>query len=215
MDTGTASSGNDRGAPCLQEEDDDDHDQRDRFQQRMDDGLDRGADELRGVVDDVVFDIVGHVHLDLFHHRADVVGDLDGVRARSLEDGNGDGRLVVQQRPQRIIRRAQLDPGDVAQPHDLAVRAGLHDDLAELLLIGEAALGVDRELEIEAFDARRGADDAGGGLHVLGADFVDDVARRQAVFGHLLRVEPDAHGIIARAEQLDVADAVARGPAGP
>ena len=77
------------------------------------------------------------------------------------------------------------------------LRAGLDDDVAELLLVLQAALRIDRELQVDARQARRGADDAGRGLHVLRADLVDDVAGREAALGDLLRIEPDAHGIVA------------------
>jgi hypothetical protein len=40
------------------------------------------------------------------------------------------------------------------------------------------------------------------------ADRGDDVVGGQAALGDLLRVEPDAHGVVARAEQLHVADAL-------
>ncbi len=93
--------------------------------------------------------------------------------------------------------------------------AGLDDDVAELLLALQPALRVDRELQVEARQRRRGADDAGGGLHVLRADLVDDVAGRQAALGDLLRVEPDAHRVVAGAEQLHLADARRCAPAGP
>ena len=52
------------------------------------------------------------------------------------------------------------------------------------------------------------ADLAGGDLHVLLADRVDDVLRRQAAGLELLRVEPDPHAVVAGAEDVDVADAV-------
>ncbi len=44
----------DRSTPCLQEQDDDENDERDGFEQRVDDLLDRGANELRRIIDDLV-----------------------------------------------------------------------------------------------------------------------------------------------------------------
>ena len=55
---------NDRGAPGLQEQDDDQHHERDRFEQRVHHRFDRGAHELRRVVDDLVVDAIGHCLLD-------------------------------------------------------------------------------------------------------------------------------------------------------
>ena len=59
------------------------------------------------------------------------------------EDGDGNRRRVVQARAQRVVLGGQLDPGDVAKPGELAFAAGLDDDLAELLLVEQTALGVD------------------------------------------------------------------------
>jgi len=56
--------------------------------------------------------------------------------------------------------------------------------------------------------ARRSADHAGRGLHVLAADGGHHIARREAVVRDLLRIEPDAHRVVARAEKLNVADPV-------
>ena len=51
------------------------------------------------------------------------------------------------------------------------------------------------------------ADGAGGNLHVLLADGADDVAGGQVAGGEFVRVEPDAHRIVARAENPHVARA--------
>ncbi len=58
---------------------------------------------------------------------------------------------------------------------------------------------------------RRLVDGAGGNLHVGGAQGRDHVAGGQAARLHLGGVEPDPHGIVARAEHDRVADAVDTG----
>ena len=199
---------NDRGAPGLQEQDHHQHHQRDRLQQRVDDGLDRGAHELGRVVDDLVGHALRHVLLDLGHGGADVVGNLQRVGAGRLEDRDRHRLLVVEQRAQAVFGGAELDARDVAQPHDFAARAGLDHDVAELLLVRKPAFGVDGQLQVDAPDVRGGADHAGGGLDVLRLDRLDDVARGQPVLGGLLRIDPDPHRIVAGAVELDVADAV-------
>jgi hypothetical protein len=50
-------------------------------------------------------------------------------------------------------------------------------------------------------------------LDVLLADGPHHVAGRQSVLGHLLRVQPDAHRIVARAEQPDLPDPLDAGQA--
>ncbi len=48
--------------------------------------------------------------------------------------------LVVQQRAQRIFRRAEFDAGNVAQAGDFAVLTRFDDDVAELLFAIKAGL---------------------------------------------------------------------------
>ena len=54
---------------------------------------------------------------------------------------------------------------------------------------------------------RRVADAAGGDVHVLLAQRVDDVARREPARGQPHRIQPDAHRELALAEDHDVGDA--------
>ena len=71
----------------------------------------------------------------------------------------------------------------------------------------QPALRVDLQFEIHGAGDRLLADGARGHLHILLADGADHVAGGQIPRGDLVRVEPDAHGIIARAENPDVARA--------
>ena len=75
--------------------------------------------------------------------------------------------LLLSSERKRVLGSAKLDARDVAQARHLAVRAGFDDDVAEFFFAREAALRVDRKLEVEVGQRRRCADDAGGGLHVL------------------------------------------------
>ena len=47
-----------------------------------------------------------------------------------------------------VVRAAELDAADVAHAHERAVRVGAHDDVGELLGLGQPALGLDVELEL-------------------------------------------------------------------
>ena len=85
--------------------------------------------------------------------------------------------------------------------------AGLDDDVLELLDIlqpaGEGEVGLERPVG----DRRRG-ELAAGDLQVLGPDRRQHVARGHSEIGDLVGIEPQPHRVIARAENLDVADAV-------
>ena len=90
-----------------------------------------------------------------------------------------------------------------------AVGVGLEDDVGELLGVGRAGPAcVIVNWNTWPVGDRRLADLAGGDLHVL----LRDGARRRRVAvrlrdGHLLRVEPEPHAVVALAEVGDVADA--------
>ena len=77
---------------------------------------------------------------------------------------------------------------------------GAHHDLAELLGLDQAPARGDGVDDALARRRRLGADLPGGVLRVLRAHRVGDVGGRDAEARHLLRVEPDAHRVVARAE---------------
>ena len=120
--------------------------------------------------------------------------------------GRGHGRLVVEQGAQGVLLGAEFQARQVAEPHDRAVRVALDDDLSELLGALQAALDVDRQLNLNAFVIGRAADLAGGDLDVLAAHRVQHLVGGQILLGDLVRVEPQAHGVVARAEQAHLAD---------
>ena len=132
-DTGMASDRNDRGAPGLQEQDDDETTSTTASNKRLDHLVDRCLDELGRVVDDRIVEAGREVLLQLLHRRLDRGRGGQRVRARPLEDDEGGRGLVVEIGVDRVVLRAELDAGDVAHAHDRAVRLGAHDDVAELL----------------------------------------------------------------------------------
>jgi hypothetical protein len=120
-----------------------------------------------------------------------------------LKDGQSHRGLAVQGAALVLALGAEFDAGHVAQPRDLPGRAGLDDDLAELL-------GLD---VLEILSLRHGglADLAGGDLHVLLAQGGDDVRGREVMLGHAVRIEPDAHAVVLLAQIGDVAHAFQSG----
>ncbi len=143
----------------------------------------------------------------LVHGLAHRARHLERVRARRLEDAHRDRVLVVEHRAQRVAARRQLDARDVAEARDLSAGAGLDDDVAELVLGGQPAARVDGQREVDRAVHGHAADHAGRDLHVLVADGADDVGRRQAARRDLVGIEPDAHGVVAGAEDHHLAHA--------
>jgi hypothetical protein len=95
-----------------------------------------------------------------------------------------------------------VDAAEILEQDFLAVGAGLDDDVVKFRFGDQAALGVDLQFERGRRAHGRLADGAGRHLDVLFADGRDHIARSQAARGDFLRVEPDAHGVVARPEKL-------------
>ena len=102
---------------------------------------------------------------------------------------------------------AELDAGDVLDAQHAARAAGAHDDLAEFLRLDQAPGGGDCVNDCLAGRGGFGADLARGVLRVLRADRGGDVGGRDAELRHLVRVQPDAHRVVARAEYRHVGQA--------
>jgi hypothetical protein len=102
--------------PVLQENEDYENDQQDRDQQRNQNFLDRGADEVRSVEGDLIRVAGRHRLRNLRHRGAHVLRDLQRVGRRFAEDREDDGRAAVVARRRDVVLRTELDLGDVTQP---------------------------------------------------------------------------------------------------
>ena len=198
----------DRGAPGLQEQDHDDHDQPDRLVDRLDHLVDRFADELGRVVHDVVAQALGERLRELRHGRLEAVRGGERVGARLLEDQQRHRCALIEIAVGAVVLGAELDPRDVAHTRDPAVGIVLDHDVGELARIDQPAERLDVELEGALMRHRRLVEHAGGHLDVLRLQRLDDLAGGQVARGDPVGIEPDPHGVVARAEDLDVADAV-------
>ena len=198
----------DRRAPGLQEQDHDNDDQDHGFEQGRDDGVDGGLDEGRGVVDDRVVEARREGLLQPFHLGDDRVRGREGIGPRALEDAERGGRLVVEVGVQRVVLRAQLDAGDVAQARHRPVRLGADHDVLELLGRTQPPQGADRQGEPARRHRRGLVDRACRHLEVGRPQRQHDFAGRQVARGDPRGIEPDAHRVVAAAEHQHVADAV-------
>src|SRR5262249_30003872 len=129
------------------------------------------------------------------------------------EDRQAGGDLAVELEVLVLVAGAQLGAGHVPEIRDLALRAGLKNDVGELFRLDEPAERAEGVLKILPARHGRLADLAGGDLHVLLAQNADDVGGGQVARGELVGVEPDAHAVVAAAEDEDIADAVEAGEA--
>ncbi len=91
---------------------------------------------------------------------------------------------------------AQLRPSHIAHPHDGAVRVDAQRDGGELLRGLEQVLDDNGSVQPLPFQRRHPAELAGGNLHVIGLQSLDDIFHGQTVISQFIRIEPDPHGIL-------------------
>ena len=170
--------------------------------------VDRLLDELGRVVLHVVAQARRETLCQLGHGRQHLFGGGQGVGARALEDQKGYRWTLVQIAVGIVVLGAELDPGDVADACHPAVALGLDHDVLEFLRVAQAPERLDVQLEGALLWDRRLVQDARSDLYVLPAQRRQHVAGREVARRRLVRIEPDAHRIVARAEHPHVADTV-------
>ena len=106
---------------------------------------------------------------------------------------------------------AEFNARDVLQTHHRAVVVFANDDVAEFFFGYEPALRGDGIGEFLAVRGRRAAHETGGIGGVLRIDGADDIIDRQVEFCQLVRLDPEAHGILAGTEDIDVGNALQLG----
>src|SRR6185312_12076459 len=102
-----------------------------------------------------------------------------------------------------VVFRAKLRVADVFEQHQAAGRV-LDDDFVEFLGAGESAHHAHRNLKFLIGVGRRLPELASGNFDVLLLKRADDVRCSKPAGGHTDRVEPEAHGVAALAENADV-----------
>ncbi|EXI75602.1 MAG: hypothetical protein AW07_00913 [Candidatus Accumulibacter sp. SK-11] len=195
---------NDRRPPALQEEIDDEEDEQHRLGQRLQNFLDRHADEARRVVGNGVAESLGEAWLQLVERLQDALRDRERVGAGRQEDADERRRLAVVAAVELVVARTEFDARDIAETDTRAVRIGANDDRGELRGVGEAPLRGDRVDQILSLADWRLADLAGGELCVLLVDRPRHVAGSQLQLRQSVRLQPDAHGVVLGAEDLHV-----------
>ena len=131
---------------------------------------------------------------------------LHRVAAGELVDRHDRARFPVQPSDHAVVLRAQLGARDVLHADDAAIRHFPQHDVAELFGRGEPALRAHRIGVL--LPLRNGcAADSTGGIHgILRLDRREDFRHCDAELCKLVGLHPQAHCILARAENLHVAD---------
>ena len=191
----------------MQKKQDDDHHKHDCLEERDNHGVYALADKDCGVVHDRVIEARREICLHLLHRSADVRGQIQRIAARLLKDRKRNGRLVVQQRTQRKLPCSEFHPRDVLEQHFLPVRAGLDDDILELLLGDKATLRIDLQFKRDGSFQRLLPYCTGSHLHVLLPNRRHDIASGQTSRRDFVGIEPYAHRIITGTKDLDLPNA--------
>ena len=154
-------------ADVLQEQEHHDEHQHHRLDQRHQHLVDRGLDDGRDVVGDLVADIGRKELRQLLHLGFDGARGRERVAGRRQQHREARGRLAVEPGVELIAQSADLDAGDVAQPHRRSVRIGAQRDGAEFIGRGELALDQHQRGNLLFRRARLRTDAARGNLRVL------------------------------------------------
>ena len=116
--------------------------------------------------------------------------------------------VAVEAQLAAVVLGAQFGVPDVDEPNQRTVAARLQDDVVELRRLGEAAERAHADLVHLVWSRGLGADLAGGDLHVLLLQRGDHVGGGEPARRESCRIEPQAHGVLALAEDLHVGDAM-------
>src|SRR6185295_8136150 len=126
------------------------------------------------------------------------VEHLDGVRGRLLDDAEAGGRLAVGAEPALLLARRDLDLGDLAETHEVAVLALREHEVAEVFRGLVAA--ADSHLEVAVLRLQP----ARGQLDVLALQGLLDVRDGEIARRQRDAVDPHAHRRAAGAEDVDL-----------
>ena len=116
----------------------------------------------------------GKVLGELVHGGLDRLGGRQRVRAGQLEDAERDRGIAIEIGVGGVVEGGQLHARDILQAHHGRGRL-LHQDVGELVGIGEPAQRLHRHLEGARLVHRRLAEHARGDLDVLALQGGDDV----------------------------------------
>ena len=178
--------GDERGAEAAQEEQDDQHHEAERDDQRVHHFADRGPDKERVIRAHEDLHPFGQGRADLVDLGADGLGNLQRVGLALALHGNADRVAAIAAGDGGIIGNAGFDPGDVAEA-DRVARDPVEHHIAEVVDALQAAVEPDAQLAV-----LRGHF-AGGQFDIVAAQGVLDIGHGKLARGHGTAVEPDAH----------------------
>ncbi len=126
--------------------------------------------------------------LEFVHGLANLLGDVEGVCTGELKNRETGRWLAVQQRIHIVILGPKFHPRHVPEPSQTAIFGRFDDNLLKLLYITQTTESGDCVLKSLTGRCRGLADLTGGHLHILFANRVDHILRRQLTCFELTRL---------------------------
>src|SRR5678815_1065568 len=138
---------NDRCAPGLEKNKNDQNNERDCFEKRFLNLVHGFANRNRWVIDNGVIESNRKALFELLHFFPDGIGRGKRIRTGQLENADCGSWLSPELAINGVVSRSQFHPSNVTNSGNLAGGTGLDHDIAELLFIRKSALGTDCVLE--------------------------------------------------------------------
>ena len=132
----------------MQEQHNHQHHQKNGFEQRGNDCIDRPTNKHGRVVDNVVGDAFRKGFRQLVHSLPDTVGELNRISAGALKNGHGNRRLSVQPCFQCVSALSQFDPGNVRQTSDSTVLADFQHNIPKLIQGSQSPTDIQHQLKL-------------------------------------------------------------------
>ena len=188
---------NEGGAQIAQEEENDRQHQQDGFADGGEHGLDRTVDEDRGVVGNIHAHARRQFRADARQFRVHGLRQFKRIGRRLFDDSQRNRRPPLETHRTALAGGADFHLRHIADAHRIAVDSTHHDG-------GKLFRGAQISRRHHGKFTRRTFDAPGGHFHILPAQCLLDIRRRQAISRQTLLVEPDAHGEFAFAEHPHV-----------
>ena len=159
--------------------------------------LNRGIEELRHVVVDLILHAGRHQFLLIFKFGLYLLGNLVGIRTGHLLNHGHDRRHAIVLHRYRVALTAKFNLGDVLQLQRLTFRVTLDNNIAKLLSSSETACITHGILVSHSALLTKLT---WCSLDVLFSQSCCNISRNQVVLLHHIRPQPDTHGVGLRAE---------------
>src|SRR5262249_45163599 len=143
---------------------------------------------------------------EFFHFCQYALLRIERVGIGHLENGQEDSLAAVHARGDVLVFRPELHTRYILETDDASILSTFQDNVLKLLWIGEPAQGVECDLRFLVPADRFLANGAGGKRCILFAQGVNDVGSGQLAHRQPIGIDPDAHAVVALAEEEDIAD---------